>query len=180
MKLLILFGPPAVGKTTVGQIIEQKTNFRLFHNHMATDGVMHIFGKQAPIESQISRLIRETIITEAANAGINLIFTYVWNFGHEKGKENIDAYKHAYESRGGEVLFVELKAPLDVRTTRAGHPDRFKFKAHTADPGEVHRLEQTNNFQSPQPFFYPEIYTQIDTTNKTPEQIADEIIPLLQ
>lgn len=39
MKLIILFGPQAVGKMTVGQSLASLTNFKLFHNHMSIDFV---------------------------------------------------------------------------------------------------------------------------------------------
>lgn len=179
MKLLILFGPPAVGKTTVGKIIESKTTFKLFHNHMVMDGVMHIFGVGTPSEDRLSKLIRTQVIQEAANAGIDLIFTYVWNFAREKGKHNIDAYKDIYESLGGEVLFVELVAPLDVRIQRASGSDRRQLKTHAPDAKEVARLESKLNFTSPSPFFYPNAYRQIDTTGKSPEEVAQTILELL-
>jgi hypothetical protein len=176
MKLLIIFGPPAVGKTTIGQCIEKKTEYRLFHNHMILDGVMHIFGKNTPAENRLSRSIREQVITEAANSNIDLIFTYVWNFSLEKGKNNIDAYKEQYEARGGKVYFVELTAPLATRIDRANSPNRFDYKIHTADGDEVGRAEQEHKFTSPSPFFYPKLYLQIDTTDRTPDDIANEVI----
>jgi hypothetical protein len=179
MKLLILFGAPAVGKTTIGKLIESKTDFKLFHNHMVTDGIIHIFGVGTPSEDRLSKVVRTQIIEEAANAGIDLIFTYAWNFNREKGKINIDTYKDIYESRGGEVLFVELIAPLEVRVQRAAHPDRRHLKAHAPDPERVAYLETTLDFSSPSPFFYPEAYTRIDTANKSPEQVAQEIVTLL-
>lgn len=178
MRLLILFGPPSVGKATVGRIIESNTDFKLFHNHMVMDGIMHIFGVGTPSEDRLSKLVRTQIIEEAAKAGISLIFTYVWNFGREKGKVNIDIYKDIYEKNGGEVLFVELAAPLSVRVKRAGHPDRKRLKAYAPDAKRVEQLETTLNFNSPSPFFYPNAYVKIDTTNKTPEQTAQEIIEL--
>ena len=179
MRLLILFGPPSVGKATIGGLIESDTDFKLFHNHMVMDGIMHIFGVGTPSEDRLSKLVRTQIIEEAAAASINLIFTYVWNFGREKGKVNIDAYKAIYEKNGGEVLFVELTAPLSVRVERASHPDRKRLKAHAPDAKRVEQLETTLNFNSPSPFFYPDAYAKIDTTNKTPEQTAGEIIELL-
>jgi len=33
-KLIILFGPPAVGKMTVGKELADLTGLKLFHNHM--------------------------------------------------------------------------------------------------------------------------------------------------
>lgn len=179
MKLLILFGPPAVGKTTIGKLIESSTDFKLFHNHMVMDGIMHIFGVGTPAEDKLSKIVRTKIIEEAAENSINLIFTYVWNFGKEKGKINIDAYKQIYESRGGEVLFIELAAPLDVRVGRAASPERQQTKAHAPNPERVAHLEENLNLKSPSPFFYPNAYTKIDTTNKTPMRVAEEIVALL-
>jgi dephospho-CoA kinase len=179
MKLLILFGAPAVGKTTIGKLLESTTNFKLFHNHMVTDGIMHIFGVGSPSEDRLSKIVRTAIIEEAASQQINLIFTYVWNFNREKGKTNIDSYKNIYESHGGEVLFVELVAPVEVRVARAGSVDRKQTKTHAPGPERVAALEKNLGLKSPSPFFYPKMYTKIETTDKTPEQIAKEISILL-
>lgn len=43
MKLVILYGPPAVGKLTVGAELAELTGFKLFHNHLTTDMVMSLF-----------------------------------------------------------------------------------------------------------------------------------------
>lgn len=179
MKLLILFGPPAVGKTTIGKLIESKTEFKLFHNHMVMDGVMHIFGVGTPSEDRLSKIIRTKIIEEAASQGASLIFTYVWNFSKEKGRANVDSYKEIYESHGGEVLFVELIAPLETRVKRAGSLDRRQTKMHAPGPERVAYLEKNLDLESPSPFFYPEAYRRIDTTDKTAGQVAQEIIGLL-
>jgi hypothetical protein len=177
-KLLIIFGPPAVGKTTIGKLLESKTDFKLFHNHMIMDGVMHLFGVGSLAEDKLSRIIRENVIREAAISGMNLIFTYVWNFALEKGKNNIDFYKNLYEENGGEVLFVELLAPIDTRALRASDPDRHIHKKYAPNKDRVLALEQTHVFKSPEPFFYPN-YTKIDTENKSPEEIVSLILPLL-
>jgi hypothetical protein len=176
MKLLIIFGPPAVGKMTVGKCIEERTSFKLFHNHMVMDVVMHIFGANTPAEDRLSRSIRESVIAEAADSNIDLIFTYVWNFALDKGRRNIEAYKQHYESRGGSVTFVELTAPLEIRTSRAASPSRFAAKTYTGDADEVARLETTRDFVSPDPFFYPDHYLKIDAVNRAPEDIALQII----
>ena len=84
-KLLVIFGPPAVGKLTVAKEVVGLTDFKLFHNHMIMDGVMHLFGVGTPSEDKLSRIIRESIVREASETGVSLIFTYVWNFAKEKG-----------------------------------------------------------------------------------------------
>ncbi|KAA1807131.1 hypothetical protein FXB61_003723 [Bacillus cereus] len=37
MKLILIFGPQAVGKMTVGQELATLTGLKLFHNHMTID-----------------------------------------------------------------------------------------------------------------------------------------------
>jgi shikimate kinase len=33
MNFIVIFGPPAVGKMTVGQELARLTGYKLFHNH---------------------------------------------------------------------------------------------------------------------------------------------------
>lgn len=48
MKLVIIFGPLAVGKMTVGYELERLTGLRLFHNHMTIDLILHFFAFGQP------------------------------------------------------------------------------------------------------------------------------------
>jgi len=48
MTLVVIFGPPAVGKMTVGMEIERRTGLRLFHNHMTVDPVLQFFPYGSP------------------------------------------------------------------------------------------------------------------------------------
>ena len=38
MRLLLITGPPAVGKMTVGRAVAAQSDFRLFHNHHTITG----------------------------------------------------------------------------------------------------------------------------------------------
>src|SRR5581483_9398720 len=137
------------------------------------------FGKGTPAENRLSRVIRERVIEEAATVGLDLIFTYVWNFSLDKGKQNIDRYKEIYEQKGGKVYFVELTASLAIRTQRAASLERHRQKPNTAGAEEVVEMEHTQRFESPKPFFYSEQYRYLDASDKTPQQIASEIISWL-
>lgn len=176
MKLLVLFGPPAVGKMTIGKAIEDRSDFKLFHNHMVMDGIMRLFGVGSESEDRLSKQIRQLVIEEAAKSGTSLIFTYVWDFSQPKGKRNIDVYKNIYEEHGGEVVFVELRAPLETRMERAEHPLRKKHKAHAPDAVRVKYLEDVLSYDSPQPFFYPDQYYLIETGEKSPEEVAEKVV----
>ena len=42
-KIVLITGPQAVGKMTVGQELSKITNLKLFHNHMTIDLVSNFF-----------------------------------------------------------------------------------------------------------------------------------------
>lgn len=48
MHFVLVFGPPAVGKMTVGHELTKITGFKLFHNHMTVDPVLDIFPFGSP------------------------------------------------------------------------------------------------------------------------------------
>ena len=41
--LVIIFGPPAVGKMTVGSELAKLTGLKLFHNHMTIEPLLELF-----------------------------------------------------------------------------------------------------------------------------------------
>lgn len=47
MDLLILFGPAASGKMSVGCRIAERTRYRLFHNHMTIEPLLAADGQSA-------------------------------------------------------------------------------------------------------------------------------------
>lgn len=60
MKFIIIFGPQAVGKMTVGQELERITDLKLFHNHMTIDLLHPYFGFSSETW-RLSDLIRSEI-----------------------------------------------------------------------------------------------------------------------
>ena len=47
-ELVVVTGPPAVGKMTVGRAICAASDFRLFHNHHTIEPLAETFGFDAP------------------------------------------------------------------------------------------------------------------------------------
>jgi hypothetical protein len=56
MRLLVIFGPPAVGKMTVGREVAARSSFRLFHNHASIEPLLEVFGFGVP---SFNRLLAE-------------------------------------------------------------------------------------------------------------------------
>lgn len=79
MKLVIIFGPHAVGKMTVGQELAKITNLKLFHNHMTIDLVSNFFDFGSTEGKRLVNLFRMEIFQAVAKSDLEgLIFTFMW------------------------------------------------------------------------------------------------------
>ena len=48
MKFVIIFGPSAVGKMSVGKALAEKTALKLYYNHMSIEAVRPVFDFGTP------------------------------------------------------------------------------------------------------------------------------------
>jgi shikimate kinase len=129
--LLLLFGPPAVGKTTVGQELERLTGFRLFHLHQVVDLVTQYFPYSASPDSPYFRLFasyRRQFFEEAARSSLQVITTAGWWVYVPEAVESIRSYVEPFLASGGRVLFVELTASLEMRIARNRTENRRRWK----------------------------------------------------
>lgn len=180
MNLVILFGPPAVGKMTVGFELERLTGLRLFHNHMTIDLVLHFFDFQAPNFWRLVDEFRTRIFEEVAASKLpGLIFTYVWALEDPLDKAFIDQVCSIFRSHGADVAFVELVATLDERIRRNESEFRLSQKAPKRNLEQSRRnlltTEQKHKINTENDFFYPEDHLRIDNTKLAPEVVAREI-----
>ena len=134
MHLVLIFGPPAVGKMTVGHELARLTGFKLFHNHMTVEPVLDIFPFGSPPFGRLVDEFRRRIIEEAVEADLpGLVFTYVWALEEPGDREVVRAYVDIVESRGGQAHFVELYATQEVRLARNTTEFRLEHKRSKRD-----------------------------------------------
>ncbi|WP_458110992.1 AAA family ATPase [Arthrobacter sp. R1-13] len=118
MRLLVIFGPPAVGKMTVGREIAQQSDFRLFHNHTLIEPLLEVFDYGTPPFNRLLSEWREQVVEEAAMSGTDLLFTFVWGLEQQAEADELTRYIRPYVEKGADVAFVELSADLDTRLRR--------------------------------------------------------------
>ena len=119
MELVILFGPPAVGKMTVGYELCKLTGYKLLHNHMTVEPVLEIFPFGSPPFLRLVGEFRRRIVEEALEAELpGLVMTFVWALDLESDTAGIQAFIELAESRGGRVRLVELYADQAERLRR--------------------------------------------------------------
>ncbi|AIO18711.1 hypothetical protein KQ51_00831 [Candidatus Izimaplasma bacterium HR1] len=177
MDFIIIFGPQAVGKMTVGEELAKKTGYKLFHNHMTIDLVLQFFtweeGKDLIYD------FRQKILKKMAKSNQpGLIFTYVWAFDMLTDWDYIDHISNIF--RDHNVCYIELNSGIETRLDRNQTHNRLEKKWTKLDieASELRMLEtyknhRTQSFDEEVPFSN---YIRIENTNIDAKITADIII----
>jgi hypothetical protein len=146
VRLLVIFGPPSVGKMTVGRAVAARSDFRLFHNHSVLEPLLEVFEYGTPPFMRLLGEFRRRLIMEAAGSEIDLILTFMWPLELEDDAREVADYIRPYVEAGAVVSFVELFADLDTRLQRNRTEHRLAEKRSKRDvawsDGNVRELEQ--------------------------------------
>jgi len=135
MKLVIILGPHAVGKMTVGQKLAEITGLKLFHNHMTIELVRNFFNAFESSEgSRLNTLFRQEIFEAVAKSDLlGLIFTCMIHFGVDNNYDYVTSIIELFESYNAETRVVELHADFDVRIERNKTENRLLYKPSKRD-----------------------------------------------
>ena len=181
MTLVIIFGPPAVGKMTVGLELERLTGFRLFHNHMTVDPVVRLFPFNSPPYSRLVTEFRQRIFEEyAATNEHGLIFTFVWALDDAVDRLFIERAVRTFREQGADVCFVELQATQDERLRRNETPLRRAEKRRQLDidgsRAFIVAADERYQLNTRGDFFFPDRHLKIDNTALEPETVARRVV----
>ena len=116
MRLIFIYGPPAVGKLTVARELGRITGLAVFDNHLSVDAVRPVFGFGSPQLMPLVEKIRHLVIGEAARQGVSLIFTFVYL--HPDDDDYVQRICDLVEGEGGSVAFVQLVCDPAVQEER--------------------------------------------------------------
>ncbi len=177
MKLIIIFGPHAVGKMTVGQELSKLTNLKLFHNHMTIDIVNDLFENLPEEKSRLINLFRKEIFEAfSCSEEYGMIFTYMWAFDRQEDWNYINYVEELFTSKGAEVYFVELEADYELRIERNKTENRLLNKStkRNLEKSELifRTLESKYRLNSYEGEITKINYIKINNTSLTPEKAA--------
>lgn len=174
MKLLFLIGDSAVGKMTVGQELMKITDLRLFHNHMAIEPVLEIFGE---FNGKVIQRLRHVIFEEFASSDhYGMIFTYMWAFDMRSDWDYIEQVKSIFAPYNTEFYYVELVAPREIRLQRNVTENRLRNKASKRDIEASNQRLINDDLKYRLESLEGEIpfgnYMKIDNANLSPDAVA--------
>ena len=178
MKFVIIMGPQAVGKMTVGENIAERTGMKLFHNHMTIDLLLKIFNWNE-IKS-LNTSFREEIFKAFSKLDNKqgLIFTYLMDFDNPEEWEYIKHITSIFDN--AEVYYIELLSDLETRLYRNKTPNRLQKKWTKRNIIEnEHRMKETmkcHRTSSNEGEVTFENYLRIDNSNLSAEETTKIVI----
>lgn len=179
MNFVLIFGPQAVGKMTVGQELEKITGLKLFHNHMTIELLEPLFGFSPEMWRLSNQFRTEIFKAVAKNEQKGLIFTYVWAFDQQDDWEYVNEICEIFESKDANVYLVELEASFDERLERNKSPHRLEYKPTKrnveSSENELKETMKKYRLNSHQGEIQKENYVRINNTYLSPVEVAELI-----
>jgi hypothetical protein len=176
LKFVLIFGPQAVGKMTVGHELEKLTELKLFHNHMTIEMLVPYFGFSREMWRLTDKFRQDIFEAAAASEMPGLIFTYVWAFDLQSDWDYVNKVFGIFEEKGAEVYLVELEAELDQRVERNKSPHRLEHKPTKRDVGrseqELKRTAEQHRLNSYEGEIQRENYLRINNTDLSAAEVA--------
>lgn len=171
MKLIIIYGPPGVGKLTISEEIAKITGYKIFQNNLSFHLTNCILEHETEDFRQLNRKIKYLIIEEAAKQGFEGLISTVCL---EKGVSDsyIEEAEKIVEKYNGKLYLVHLSCDEKVLFERVPNEDRkkhgkvidIKFLKMKMEQKDL--ISSMDNFES----------LEIDTTNTPPEEAAKKIV----
>jgi hypothetical protein len=174
MRLIFIYGLPAVGKLTVAQELATITGYKLFHNHLAVDLLLSVFEFGSVPFVELREQIWLSIFDQACRAQLSgLIFTFAPE--DTVGLSFIQKAITTITKNKGEISFIELVCPAHELTKRIDTPSRRQFQKLTS----IELFEQLNSAGIFDSSYMPKALLSLDTSVLTPFESATKIAETL-
>lgn len=186
MDLVVIIGPQAVGKMTVGRELEKRMDARLLYNHETID----LFAKFLDYGEETFRLSDQTrkelfkaFVKNKTNKVASIIFTVVVAFDLKEDVEFLQEISNIFLNADGRVFFVELEADLETRLERnvgesrlAAKPSKRNVEFSRNELLKTHEKHRLNSLPNEVEEKFQQVnYLKINNTYLEPEETAERI-----
>jgi chloramphenicol 3-O-phosphotransferase len=169
MKLVFIYGPPAVGKLTVATELGRITSMAVFDNHLSIDCVLPVFGYGTESLKKLVEQIRVAVIEDAAREGVDVIFTFVYQ--HPQGAAYVERILSVVEVHAGAICLVQLTCSKEAQEDRVEQPDRGR-RQKISSVAAIRAWNEQSEMFAPIPVRES---LRIDTTHMAPTDVAGKI-----
>jgi hypothetical protein len=177
---VILTGPQAVGKMSVGLELKEHHDYKLFHNHMSIEMVVDVYGElnreNKPLVNEMRDLFFKWTIKQDVQ---KFVFTFTWAFNHEDDHKYVHDLVKRFEDEGYNVTIVELEASLEERLSRNKTEQRLAHKPTKRNlewsENDIKRSMDKYRLNSNEDEITHENYLRINNEKLTAKEVADQI-----
>jgi predicted kinase len=170
MNLVVLYGPPAVGKLTIARELSRLTGLKVLHNHLTIDVAKPFFEFGSPPFIRLLDKLRLAVIEEAVAQGLDLVFTVAYHHSAET-EAGARAFLETAQGYGARVCLVHLTCSARALEARVASEERLQMgKLATVDV--LRKFTADKDYESG----YPDPDTlRIDNTDLPAEATARRI-----
>jgi len=177
MNLVMIFGPQAVGKMTVGHELEKITDLKLFHNHMTIELVDPFISYSTPEGKRLVKMFRDEILKVVAEGNSpGIIHTNICDFNDENDWQRIEEISNLFSENGARVCLVELEADVETRVERNKTDHRLLHKPSKRDlvwsESELRTTAKTLRLNSHEGEIKNPNYIRINNSELSPGKVA--------
>lgn len=184
MKIILIFGPQAVGKMTIGENISKALNLPLLHNHVTLDAIWPYIGwneKTFELSDQLRLDMFDIMAKDETHPGV--IFTFVWAFDRKEDWAFVERIKNIFNQSHHKLYFIELEAALEERLKRNRTENRLAKKPSKRDitysDNELLTSAEKNRLNSHPGEIKEANYLKLDITHLEVEESSQEILSWL-
>jgi len=173
VKLIVIYGPSAAGKHTVGRQLAKLTGYKFFYNHLTVDVVRAVFADDDLRRHDLLCDLRLRVIQEAVRYDLDMIFTVAYTFD-KPSQIFMQDIINSVTVKGNSIHFVRLCPPEATLFERIGNESRRRLRKPIDREGLRGRLDdKERNLRGT--IDYPS-HINLDTSQLTPLQSARRII----
>lgn len=171
MNLVILYGPPAVGKLTIARELEKLTDYRVIDMNLALVLANQLFAPKTFANRYLNRELRLVMLEKAAQYDLpGVILTH--GYSHHENNPFIQSIIDLMKRYNGRVYFVYVMCAVEELERRVGLPSRVQHIYKIKDVESLHNLLAYRIFPK---IDFVESF-EIDTTELKPEDAAKKIL----
>ena len=150
-KFVLICGPQAVGKMTVGQELAKLTGLKFMHNHETIDLPLKFFEFKSEQRERLTDLFRFSIFEEVAKSDLKgMIFTLMWAFERQEDWDWVQRIKDIYDTSSDRLIEWQenFKKCVDFVYNLNGNEDLkeknklSKFIAYTIKDSDFYTYSQ--------------------------------------
>lgn len=123
--LIMIFGPPASGKETVGRLLAEQLSCPILAAHDTTNIVSHLMGRTSPGYSSTVVAARNLLISRVLKSRSSSLITTLVPLKEAFDLQLRNARRHAARFKY-DMIYVELMCDIITRGERANSPSRLR------------------------------------------------------